>query len=112
MKTTTWIRSIVLVGIIALAGCSKQKPTAPVLQGVTIDSPRLREAFSTASPELQTAAAEVAMGVRYHDYPRAMAGLDKLANTPSLTEPQKKVVGEVTEQVKQAAAKDTAQPAR
>ena len=43
-------------------------------------------------------------GVRYGDYNKALAELDKLANNASLTEPQKKIVSEVTEQVKKAAA--------
>lgn len=100
-------------GLLALPGCGKQKPpAAPVQHGVAIDLPKLREAFATASPELQQAVSEVAMGVRYADYKSALAALNKLASAPSATEAQKKIVGEVTEQIKQLASKDTSPPAR
>jgi hypothetical protein len=101
-----------LAGVLALAGCGKAKPAAPVMAGVTVDVPKLKEAFATASPELQTSVSEVAMGLRYGDYPRAFAALAKLDSAPGLTEPQKKIVGEVAEQVKQLAGKAAAPPAR
>jgi hypothetical protein len=111
MKKANLVMLPVLVAVLALAGCGKHKAPAPVMQGVTIDLPKLREAFATASPELHASVSDVAMGVRYIDYPRAFVGLDKLANTPSLTEPQKKVVNELIEQVKQLASKAAAPPA-
>ncbi len=43
---------------------------------------------------------------------RAYAALAKLDSAPGLTEPQKKAVAEVTEQIKQLASKSTAKPAR
>jgi hypothetical protein len=110
VKTAKWVTLFLLAGVLALAGCGKEKPKAPVKQGVTVDLPKLRAAFATASPELQTAVSEVAMGLRYSEYPRAFAGLDTLANTPGLTEPQKKIVGEVTAQVKEVASKAAASP--
>ena len=101
-----------LAGVLALAGCAKEKPAVPVMDGATVDLPKLKEAFATASSELRVSVSEVAMGVRYMDYPRAFAGLAKLDSAPGLTEPQKKTVSEVTEQVKQLAAKAAAPPAR
>jgi hypothetical protein len=70
-----------------------------------VDLPKLQAAFATASPELQTLVSEVAQGLRYSDYTRALPALEKLANAPGLTEPQKKVVAEVTEGVKALASK-------
>ena len=112
MKTANWMMMFVLACGLALTGCGKQKPAAAVVAGVTVDLPKLREAFATASPELQTAVSEVAMGLRYADYARALASLEKLANAPSLTAPQKKIANEVTEQVKAMASKATASPAQ
>jgi hypothetical protein len=51
------------------------------------------------------------MGIRYNDYPRAFAGLAKLDSAPDLTEAQKKIVGEVTVQVKTLASKASGPPA-
>ena len=100
---------VLLAGGLALTGCGK-KPTPMPSSG--IDVPKLGEAFATASPEIQVAVSEVTMGVRYAEYARVLSALEKLANAPGLTEPQKKIVGEVTEQVKQLAAKDPAAPPR
>jgi hypothetical protein len=52
------------------------------------------------------------MGVRYNDYSRAFTALAKLDSAPDLTEPQKKIVSEVADQVKQLAAKAAAPPAK
>ena len=113
MKTTNWIMMFLFAGLLALPGCGKQKPpTAPVQHGVTDLLPKLRQAFATASPDLQQAVSEVAMGVRYANYRSCLAALNKLARAPGLTEPQQKIVGEVTEQVKQLASKDNTPPAR
>jgi hypothetical protein len=83
-----------------------------VSQGVRIDLPKLREAFGTANPEVQKALSEVALGIRYVNYASALDALGKLASAPGITEPQKKIVAEVTDQVKQVASKDTSPPAR
>lgn len=101
---------VLVAGVLAVAGCGKEKPKAQPItaEGVTVDLPKLQMAFATAAPDLQTSVSEVRMGLRYGDYPRALAGLDKLANAPSLTADQKKIVADVTEQIKQAASKATA----
>jgi acetate kinase len=115
MKTANWMVMFLLagglVGALALTGCGKQKPAAPTVGGVTVDMPKLREAFATAAPELQTAISEVNMGIRYGEYARAIAGLDKLSNAPGITEAQKKIVSEVTEQIKALANKPATPPA-
>ena len=113
MKTGNWIIMLVCAGTLALAGCGKQKAPPPIQQGgVTIDVAKLRASFATSSPDIQASASEVAMGVRYADYPRAFAGLSKLESAPGLTDAQKKIVGEVAEQIKQASSKDSSAPSR
>jgi hypothetical protein len=108
MKTANWVMMCLLAGGLALTGCSKQAPPTPAPMGVTIDLPRLQQAFANTTPELQAALSEVTMGMRYSDYPRAFTALDKLANAPGITDAQKKIVGEVTEQMKALASKDSA----
>jgi hypothetical protein len=112
MKIVNWMMMVLLTGGLALTGCGKEKPAAPVVGGVAVDLPKLQEAFATASAELQNSVSEVAMGVRYRDFPRATAALGKLANAPGLTEPQKKILSEITEQIKQMASKAATAPPR
>jgi hypothetical protein len=113
MKTTNWLMMFMLasglVGVLAFSGCGKQNSAAPTPGSVMVDLPKLQQAFATTTPDLQTALSEVAMGVRYGDFPRAFAALDKLANAPGITDAQKKIVGEVIEQVK-AKASQAANP--
>jgi hypothetical protein len=103
---------LLLAGGFALAGCGKGEAPAPAGQSATVDVPKLREAFANASPELQASVAEVATSVRYGQHETTLAALAKLAANPALTEAQKKVVSEVTEQIKQLAAKPAARPAQ
>jgi hypothetical protein len=110
MKIVNWMTMCLLAGALALTGCGKQEPAPPVVAGVTVDLLKLRDAFATAGPEMQTAVSEVGMGVRYADYARALSALEKLASAPGLTGPQKKIANEVTEQVKALASKATAPP--
>jgi hypothetical protein len=110
MRSLTLLLGIALAGSL-LVGCGKGKPaTAQVVYGVTVDMPKLQAAFATASPELQNCVSEVAMGLRYDDFPRSFAGLAKLESAPGVTEPQKKIVSEVAEQIKQVASKASAAP--
>lgn len=111
MNTAKWFLMLVLAGGVAFTGCGKKEAPAPtVADGVTLDIPKLREAFATANPDLQTCVSEVAQGVRYGDYARAFAGMDKLSKASGLTDAQKKIVAEVTDQLKAAAAKAPAAP--
>ena len=114
MKITTWWIKSSLAGALVLVGCSKSTPAVqpPVVQGVTIDFPKLRDAFIPASPEVQACLAQITRGVRYKDYQLSLAALDKLARTPGLTQPQEKIVSEVTAQMKELASKSPAAPAR
>jgi hypothetical protein len=102
MKMTKWIMVCLLAVALVPVGCSKkdsQQSIAP--QTVTIDVPKLRAAFATADPALQALSAQVIRNVEFgRSYSAGLADLEKLANSPGLTEDQKKVVDEVTAQVK------------
>ncbi len=112
MEIVKWMTVCLLAGGLVLTGCGKKEAPAPVVAGVKLDLPKLQEAFATASPELQTAVSEVGMGVRYAEYGRALTALEKLANAPGLTDSQKKITNEATEQVKTLASKSPSPPAR
>lgn len=111
MKTFNWIMICLLAVGVTLAGCGKkEQPKAMVVQGGSIDVPKLKEAFASGGADIQTSLSEITMGIRYADFPRVFAALAKLDSTPGVTEAQKKVIGEITEQVKQVAAKSAPAP--
>jgi hypothetical protein len=106
MKMTKWIVVCLLALALAPVGCGKKEaPQAGQSQTVTIDVPKLKAAFASAAPELQALSAQVIRNVEFgRSYSAGLADLDKLANAAGLTEDQKKVVEEVTAQVKKIMA--------
>jgi hypothetical protein len=105
-----------LVGLLSLAllsvwfvGCGKKESdaqmTAMDIGGVKVDIPKLQQEFANAPQELQDPVHQAVASVRYGQYERALQALDKLVNSPGLTDAQKKVVNGVIEQMKQVIAK-------
>ncbi len=107
MKRTIWLFGVTVAGVLALSGCSKAEKAPPATQiaGVTVDMPKLQQALATASPDVQAQLGQVVFGLRYGMYTNVLVALDKIARNPSLTEPQKKTVSDVIEQVKELIAK-------
>jgi hypothetical protein len=113
MKKTPWLTGILAAVLLALVGpaCKKEAPPPPPEhEGVVIDLPKLQQTFATAGADIQSSMAKVNFGVRYGKYMDALEGLDKMASDPSTTEPQKKVIAELIEQVKKAINNQAAQP--
>lgn len=103
--------SLLLLPVLLAAACEKayQPPTYIETDGVKVETPKLQAVFASAPTYDQKAAvAQVAEGVRYRQYDKALAALEALSNDATLTPEQKKVVEEVTGQVKQAASKAAA----
>jgi len=105
MKTVNLLLGFIAAVVLATAGCSKsdKTPPAPQVNGVTVDIPKLSEAFANASEELKATANQVGFNIRYGKYEDALMALDKLANDPSTTPDQKKVVNQVIDQAKKLA---------
>ena len=102
MKTLHWLLLALATTAFAISGCKKSETIpSPQVNGVTVDMPKLQDAFKGASPDVLGQVTQVSYGIRYGDYMKAMEALDKLSNDPNTTEAQKKVVNEVIEQVKQ-----------
>jgi hypothetical protein len=113
MKKLTYLFALLVVGILVSTGCKKgggDKPTFSILEvnGVKVEFGRFQAAFESAPQELSTTVGDVRSGIRYRQYDLATGALEKLAADTTLTEDQKKVVADITEQIKQAAAKEPA----
>jgi hypothetical protein len=109
-----WIMICLLTVTLAPVGCSKKESQSSVKPPqVTLDVPKLQAAFANASPDLKALSDEAVRNIRHgRSYPAGLAALDKLANSPGVTDDQKKVVAEVTAQVKQLMAGSGAPPAQ
>jgi|SRR5579862_5762791 len=103
MKKINLVLGLLTAFFVVLAGCKKadQALPSPKVNGVTVDLPKLTEAFTSSSQELRTLVTQVGFNIRYTKYEDALMVLDKLVNDPSLTEDQKKIVNTVIEQTKQ-----------
>ncbi|HLH55540.1 MAG TPA: hypothetical protein VKY92_18210 [Verrucomicrobiae bacterium] len=115
MKKSILVVSLACAAILAGAGCKKPSdvPAAAQVNGVTVDLPKLNEAFANSSQEIRTTVTQVGFNIRYTKYEDALMALDKLANDPSVTEDQKKVVSLVIDEVKKLAnAAPAATPAQ
>ena len=114
MKTLKWMALVLTAGMLALAGCSKAQklPDSQDVNGVSVDLPKLQNAFVGAPPDVLNDVSQVAFGMRYGDYMKALASLDKLASNTTITEAQKKVVADVIEQVKKVMAQTPAPAAQ
>ena len=102
MKTLKWMALVLAASMLAFAGCSKAQklPQTQDVNGVSVDLPKLQNAFVGSPPDVLNDVTQVAFGIRYGDYMKSLAALDKLANNTTITEAQKKVVNDVIEQVK------------
>ena len=114
MKTLNVLITLFTASLLVAGGCGKEKPPpAPEIQGVAVDIPKLNEAFENASAELKQLSTQVGFNIRYGKYEDALMSLDKLANDPNVTAPQKKVVNDLIEQTKKLAnAAPAAAPAQ
>jgi len=115
MKTTNlvcapWLLATLAVCLLSLPACKKEPVPGPPQEyyGVKVDWLKLDSVFTNASAEVQNSVALVKRHYRYGLFPQALAELGRLAKFPNLTEEQKKLVSDLTEQTKQVIAKTPA----
>ena len=109
MKKTILLCGLITTCFISLLGCKKDEAAPAVgtitLYGVSVELPKLDTEFQSAPPDVQAAVTAVKNAYRFGQYPKMVVELDKLANIPSLTEPQKKLANDLIEQMKQVIGK-------
>ena len=112
MKATKYLLMILVVGVLALAGCSKSDKGPPPRQPGRIDLSQLQQQFGNPAPEVAASLEKARFACRYRTFETAQPELDKLAQLPNLTEPQKKALEDVGEQIKTAVKAGAAAPAQ
>lgn len=107
MKALTIVSVLLAVCLVAGGGCKKSGKLAPPVtdfNGVRVDWTKLNTEFLNSDPQVQLAASTAQRDIRYSQWPQAQRALEGLSANPKLTEAQKKVVADLLEQTKQAAA--------
>ena len=107
MKAIIGVCALLAICLLSAVGCKRSGQAAPPVtdfHGAKVDWPKLDAEFVGGDSALQATASKAKRHIRYERFPEALAELEKLASNPSLTEGQKKVVAELTEQTKQAIA--------
>ena len=103
MKMTQYLFIVLMAGTLALVGCGKSaKDTPPPRQPGVVDLSGLQQAFPDPTPETKASLDKLRFSARYGQLEAELVELDKLINTPNITEPQKKAINDVIEQVKAA----------
>jgi len=95
-----------LVMIVA-GGCSKSAAPAQNAPAPVIDVEKFKQAFPNPTPEIRASLDQIGFGIRYGTYDKASQELDKLANAGALTDPQKKAVADLADQIKQTQKQTT-----
>lgn len=115
MKTIKFLFFGVVCGflLVGLTGCgAKKKATATGPKTVQEAIADLNESLSTASTEMQSNYwSGVASQVRYARYDEALATLQQMAASPSLTPKQKDAINATVQAIQQEAKTAEAQPA-
>jgi hypothetical protein len=113
MKMTHYLFIVLMAGTLALVGCGKSsKETAAPRQPGVVDLSALQTAFPDPNPDVKASLDKLRFSARYGQLEAELVELDKFISIPNLTEPQKKAVNDVIEQVKAAIQARPAAPAQ
>jgi hypothetical protein len=81
--------------LLAFAGCGKSDKTGAQPTSAATEFTKFRTEFPSPTPEQQQVIAKVSQGIRYRLYSDALTALAQLSGDASLTEAQKKAVGDL-----------------
>ena len=113
MKMTHYLFIVLMAGTLALVGCGKSsKETPPPRQPGVVDLSALQTAFPDPSADVKGSLDKLRFAARYGQLEAELVELDKLIAIPNLTEPQKKAVNDIIEQVQAAIQARPAAPAQ
>lgn len=116
MKLITWVLALTTALLLGTAGCKKaqSQTAAQDRYGIGVDWPKLDTEFrDNSDPNVQATVDSIKRSILYHQYPQAVAGLEKLSGNPTLSEAQKKLLTDLRDQTQQVIAKAASpQPAQ
>jgi hypothetical protein len=108
MKPIMRVVGIAFAFLFATSACKKSQPQTATRDryGIGIDWPRLDTEFrDNTDPNVQAAISTIKRSILYHQFPQAIADMEKLAGNPTITNPQKKTLVDLRDQTQQVMAK-------
>ncbi len=95
-----------LAAWVSAVGCGKQAPQAG---GITaevdvLDASKFRPAFESAPAETKGQVNKIMLAIGSSDYVSALSDLESLTNAPGLTEDQKKISADLSQQLQKKLA--------
>src|SRR5215475_13853532 len=107
MKRILRALGIAFAFLFAISACKKSQPQTATQDryGIGIDWPRLDTEFHNSDTSVQASVSTIKRSILYHQFPQAIADLEKLAANPTLTDPQKKTLADLREQTQQVMTK-------
>jgi hypothetical protein len=97
MKSRLLVLTLLPILFLGLPGCGKSG-------SAVVDASPVEKSFASADDTVKAAANRAVDAVKSADYNTAMAELLKLAADPKLTDPQKRAIAKVLDQIKMAVA--------
>lgn len=113
MKLTLWLVVVTATLVFATEGCKKaQTQTATQDRfGIGVDWPKLDTEFHDSEPAVRAAVASIKRSILYHQFPNAIADLQRLSSNSTLTDAQKKILNDLRDQTRQVMASASSSPA-
>jgi hypothetical protein len=115
MKPTLRALPIAFAILLGISSCKKSQSQTATRDryGIGIDWPKLDTDFRDTDPNVQAAVSAIKRSILYHQFPQAIADLERLASNSTLSDSQKKVLTELRNQTQQVMAKASSpQPAQ
>jgi len=86
-------------------GCSKApQASGSVAEVDVLDASKFRPAFENSSPEVKAQVNQIMLAIGSSDYVGAMTQIETLTNAPGITEDQKKITADVSQQLQKKIA--------
>src|SRR5215831_13520204 len=108
MKPTLRALAVAIAILLGITGCKKSQSQTATRDryGIGIDWPKLDTDFrDNSDANVQAAVSAIKRSILYHQFPQAIADLERLASNPTLSDSQKKVLADLRDQTQQVMAK-------
>jgi hypothetical protein len=95
---------VLALAALTFAGCSKGPQGGALGEVDVLDASRFRPAFENSSAEVKAQVNQIMLSIGSSDYVGAMTQIETLTNAPGITEEQKKITADLSQQLQKKIA--------